>query len=443
MKKLSVAILPALFLTLIGCMPNATEAPVAGTVVSPKNIIMVIGDGMGPEHTTAFRYFMDDPDTPAVEQTIFDELLSGMSSTYPDDDTVVTDSASSATALASGVKTYNAAIGVDSQKQPVESVLERAKKIGMQTAIVVTSQINHATPASYIAHNESRNNYDQIADNYLSNQINGMPVTDLMLGGGTRYFIREDRNLVHEFTDLGYQYIDDLSQLESLNSLPALGLFAPAGLPHAIDTPDTADRLTQMTGKALSLLSIDNPNGFFLLVEGSQIDWCAHANDIACDMAEMKDFAFTLEMLRDFADQDGETLIVATADHNTGGFSIGGYNEYMWRPDLVSQIHASAGRLTTLMMGSEDISSVWNDYVDFSLTSEELDQLIAAKAISGDELNDQLLDIINRRTFSGWTSLGHTGGDVQVFSFGTGSNNFAGHLDNTDIAKQIFKFLER
>ena len=443
MKKISVAIIPTLIFTLIGCSSDTMETPAAEAQAAPKNIIMVIGDGMGPEHTTAFRYFMDNPDTPAVEQTIFDELLSGMSSTYPDDNTVVTDSASSATALASGVKTYNAAIGVNVEKQPVETVLERAKKIGMQTAIVVTSQINHATPASYIAHNESRNNYDQIADNYLSNQVNGMPVTDLMLGGGTRYFIREDRNLVDEFKDLGYQYIDDLSQLETLDSLPALGLFAPAGLPHAIDVPKYADRLTQMTRKALTLLSRDNQNGFFMLVEGSQIDWCAHANDIACDMAEMKDFASTLEILRDFALQDGETLIVATADHNTGGFSIGGYNEYMWKPDLINQIHASAGTLTSAMMDSEDINAVWNDHVDFTLTVDELDQLVAAKVISGDELNDQLLDVINRRTFSGWTSLGHTGGDVQVFSFGTASQNFAGHMDNTDIAKQIFKLLDQ
>lgn len=444
MTKIYPALFAVFVFLLSSCSAdNQTTATDSNTATIPKNIIMVIGDGMGPEHTTAYRYYADNPDTPEIETTIFDELLTGMSSTYPEDETLVTDSASSATALASGIKTYNAAIGVDSQKRPVETVLERASKIGKNTAIVVTSQINHATPASYIAHNESRQNYDEIADNYLSNQINGKPVIDLMLGGGTRYFIREDRNLVEEFVALGYQYIDDLSDLDELTALPAMGLFAPAGLPHAIDDPDYPDRLNQMTTKALSLLSQNNPNGFFMMVEGSQIDWCAHANDIACDMKEMEDFAFTLETLKSFAEQDGETLVIVTADHNTGGFSIGGYDEYLWEPGLVHQIHASVQTLTTEMSVADDLAAVWNANVDFELTEQEIEQLVAAKNISDDALNEQLLDIINRRTYSGWTTYGHTGGDVQVFAIGTGSGDFAGYQDNTDIAKNIFRLLNQ
>lgn len=439
---------PALFsvfvLLLCSCSADTQTTAVEDTTATiPKNIIMVIGDGMGPEHTTAYRYYADDPGTPEIETTIFDELLTGMSSTYPEDETVVTDSASSATALASGIKTYNAAIGVDSQGRPVGTVLEKAKEIGKNTAIVVTSQINHATPASYIAHNESRQNYNEIADNYLSNQINGKPVIDLMLGGGTRYFIREDRNLVDEFRALGYQYIDDLSELDNLTALPAMGLFAPAGLPYAIDDPGYSDRLNQMTTRALSLLSQNNPNGFFMMVEGSQIDWCAHANDIACDMKEMEDFAFTLATLKSFAEQDGETLVIVTADHNTGGFSIGGYDEYLWKPELVHQIHASVETLTQEMSAADDLSAIWNANVDFELAAEEIELLSAARNTSDEALNEQLLDIINQRTYSGWTTYGHTGGDVQVFAFGTGSEAFTGHLDNTDIARNIFRLLNQ
>lgn len=442
MTNIRLALFSVFVFLLCSCSTDSQTTAIEETTATiPKNIIMVIGDGMGPEHTTAYRYYADNPDTPEIETTIFDELLTGMSSTYPEDETVVTDSASSATALASGIKTYNAAIGVDSQGRPVETVLEKAKEIGKNTAIVVTSQINHATPASYIAHNESRQNYNEIADNYLSNQINGKPVIDLMLGGGTRYFIREDRNLVDEFRALGYQYIDDLADLDELAALPAMGLFAPAGLPHAIDDPDYPDRLNQMTIKALSLLSQSNPNGFFMMVEGSQIDWCAHANDIACDMKEMEDFAFTLETLKSFAEQDGETLVIVTADHNTGGFSIGGFNEYQWKPELVHQIHASVQVLTQKMSAADDLSSIWSENVDFELTAEEIEQLNGAKNISDDALNEQLLDIINRRTYSGWTTFGHTGGDVQVFAYGVGSEAFTGHLDNTDIAKNIFKLL--
>jgi len=442
MTKTIHALLSVFLFLLSGCSSDTqTTAVEEKNPAIPKNIIMVIGDGMGPEYTSAYRYYADNPETPIIETTIFDELITGMSSTYPEDETIVTDSAASATALASGIKSYNAAIGVDSEKRPVETVLERAKAIGKNTAIVVTSQINHATPASYIAHNESRQNYDEIADNYLSNQLNGKPVIDLMLGGGTRYFIREDRNLVDEFKGLGYQYIDKLADLENLSSLPAMGLFAPVGLPHAIDVPDHQDRLNQMTEKALSLLSQNNPNGFFMLVEGSQIDWCAHANDIACTMKEMEDFAFTLETLKSFAEQDGETLIVVTADHGTGGFSIGGYDEYSWKSELVHQIHTSVQTLTAEMSEADDLTRVWNTHVDFALTPEETEALIAAKSISGDKLNKQLLDIINHRTYSGWTTYGHTGGDVQIFAYGAGSENFSGHLDNTEIGKNIFKLL--
>jgi alkaline phosphatase len=148
---------------------------------SPKNIIMMVGDGMGPAYTTAYRMYADDPSTPEVEKTVFDRLLVGMASTHPDMVTgYITDSAASATALSTGVKTYNGAIGVDSNKKPVQTVLELAKILGRKTGIAVTSQINHATPASFGAHNESRQNYDQIADSYFDDKTNGQFVFDVM-----------------------------------------------------------------------------------------------------------------------------------------------------------------------------------------------------------------------------------------------------------------------
>ena len=148
---------------------------------SPKNIIMIIGDGMGPAYTTAYRMYADDPTTPEVEQTVFDRLLVGMASTHPDMSSgYITDSAAAATALSTGVKTYIDAIGVDANKKPVQTVLELAKIQGRKTGIAVTSQINHATPASFGAHNESRDNYDQIADSYFDVKTNGEFVFDVM-----------------------------------------------------------------------------------------------------------------------------------------------------------------------------------------------------------------------------------------------------------------------
>ena len=134
-----------------------------------KNIIFVVADGMGPAYSSGYRYFVDDPKTKVVELTVLDELLVGAASTYPDSGLgVVTDSAAAATALSAGVKTYNGAIAMDVDKQPVTTVLELAKARGMRTGIAVTSQIVHATPAAFMVHNESRKNYDAIADAYLS-----------------------------------------------------------------------------------------------------------------------------------------------------------------------------------------------------------------------------------------------------------------------------------
>eukprot|EP01093_Parvamoeba_rugata_P007310 TRINITY_DN2179_c0_g1_i1.p2 TRINITY_DN2179_c0_g1~~TRINITY_DN2179_c0_g1_i1.p2 ORF type:complete len:221 (+),score=61.07 TRINITY_DN2179_c0_g1_i1:1687-2349(+) len=197
---------------------------------APKNIIYMIGDGMGPAYTTAYRYFKDDPATKEIESTVFDTMLTGMAHTYPDDHTYVTDSAAGATALSSGHKSYNGAIAVDTHKKPLKTMLEIAKQQGMITALVATSQINHATPASFASHNESRRNYDEIADDYIDNKIAGKLPVDLMLGGGTKYYIREDRNLVAEFKQAGYQYSDDFATLKDIKQIPALGLFAPVGL---------------------------------------------------------------------------------------------------------------------------------------------------------------------------------------------------------------------
>ncbi|MFT4811015.1 MAG: alkaline phosphatase, partial [Paraglaciecola sp.] len=297
----------------------------------PKNIIIIVGDGMGPSYTTAYRMFADDPSTPEVEETVFDRLLVGMASTHPDMNTgYVTDSAASATALSSGVKTYNGAIGVDANKKPVQTVLELAKEQGRKTGVAVTSQINHATPASFGAHNESRQNYEQIADSYFDAKINGQFILDVMLGGGWKYFIREDRNLVEQFKAAGYQYVDKLTQLDDVKAgTPLLGLFADVGMPWALDSTNQM-RLPTLARAAIRQL--ENDQGYFLLIEASQVDWAGHGNDIGSAMAEMHDLAVTLEWLEQYIVNNPDTLLVMTADHSTGGLSIGANGNYSWSP---------------------------------------------------------------------------------------------------------------
>ena len=400
-KQLSVL---ALMCTASGAMAET----------APKNVIYMIGDGMGPAYTTAYRYFKDDPTTKSVEQTVFDTMLTGMARTYPDDHTVVTDSAASATALSSGHKSYNGAIAVDTDKKPLKTMLEIAKQRGMTTALLATSQINHATPASFAAHNESRNNYDEIANDYIDNKIAGKLPVDLMLGGGTKYFIRDDRNLVDEFKAAGYQYGDDIQNLNQITQLPAIGLYAAKGLPFALDENPT--RLTKLTSKALDLLDNQNKDGFFVMIEGSQIDWCGHANDIACAMAEMDDFASAIEKAKAYVDKNKDTLLVITADHSTGGLTLGAHGQYKWEADVVHGVKATAGTITQHLLESDDLKSVWNKYTSIAFTPENKIKLEQAKSMGDKALNLAVKSIISDTSFTGWTTGGHTAVDVQVFA---------------------------
>lgn len=427
----------------------------------PSNIIMVVGDGMGPAYTSAYRYFSDNPSTPEIEETVFDRHLNGMSSTYPAPISgVVTDSAAAATALATGVKSYNGAISVDVNKQPIQTVLEWAKLQGKKTGVVVTSQINHATPASYLAHNEYRKNYNEIADSYIDEGIKA----DLYLGGGWKYFIRKDRNLVNEFTQAGFHYIDSYDGLASLpNNKPVLGLFADTGLPWALDDSNK-HRLSTMTKAGIHhLIDLQKSDtladeGFFMLIEGSQIDWAGHGNDISDAMAEMDDLAKTIEYLEHFVEHHPDTLVIITADHSTGGFTIAANGKYEWHAGSLRTMTHSVNYIAKQLATNEINAKSTAELFNFELSQDELSLLndskdnakvdenknmYQSKKTSASELAliKTVKSIMDTRTNSGWTSGGHTAIDVPVFAFGKQSELFNGLQDNTDIAKKIFKLL--
>lgn len=408
-------------------------------VKKPKNIIMVVGDGMGPAYTAAFRYFKDNPDTKHIEKTVFDDIFMGRASTYPAPISgFVTDSAASGTALATGHKSYNGAIGVDVVHKPLQSVLEYAKSVGKSTGLVVTSQINHATPASYASHVKHRKMYDTIADQYFDNKINDQHTVDVMLGGGVKYFKREDRDLTQEFQTAGYQYIEDYSQLKDINNDKVLGLFAKSGLPWALD--DDENRLKNMAVAAIDRLD-NNDNGFFMLIEGSQVDWGGHANDIAAAMKELDDLAITIEWLKTYVKNNPDTLVVITADHSTGGFTLGANGDYAWRPEFIRNLTASPENIAKTQITNGFDVDVINQQLGFDLTIKETATLKTAHNEGNKSLNAAIKKVIDGRTNTGWTTGGHTAVDVPVFAFGRQSNMFKGQIDNTDIAKNIFKLL--
>ncbi|QJR82001.1 alkaline phosphatase [Alteromonas pelagimontana] len=443
-RKLTLISLISLALTQ-GCAQmsgsSAANDKVATAATAPKNIIMVVADGMGPAYTTAYRNFADDPATDEIENVVFDDIFVGNASTYPAAVSgYVTDSAAAATALATGVKSYNGAIGVDANKAPVGSVLQRAKELGLRTGVAVTSQINHATPAAYMAHNESRRNYDALADSYFDDRINGQFVADVMLGGGTSYFEREDRNIVGQFIDEGYQYVDSYNKLATLPAgSKVLGLFAPVGLPAALDD-ERQNRLSYIAKNAVKHL--ENDKGFFLLIEASQVDWAGHSNDIGSAMAEMHDLALTMEYLRGYVAAHPDTLVVLTADHSTGGLTIGANGEYSWHPEYLRSMKASVATIANGMTTQSNSANYVAEQLGFSLSDEEIKQINRMAKQQDEKARETALKaFLDKKTNTGWTTGGHTGVDVEVFAFGAGSDAFAGQIDNTDIARNFFNFL--
>ncbi|AQQ53196.1 alkaline phosphatase [Planococcus lenghuensis] len=405
-----------------------------------KNVIFLIGDGMGPAYNTAYRAFKDNQATPYMEKTAFDTYLVGMQQTYSwDPEQSVTDSAAAATSLAAGIKTYNGAIAVDMEKNDVKTVLETAKEDGKATGLVATSQINHATPASFGSHDESRHNYNDIADDYFDDLVNGEHKVDVLLGGGTSYFDRADRNLTAEFAEDGYGVVTTRAELLKDESDQLLGLFAPKGLDKAIDRNEETPSLAEMTDEALERLSEDQ-DGFFLMVEGSQIDWAGHDNDIVGAMSEMEDFEKAFARAIEFAEQDEHTLVITTADHSTGGFALGRDGEYKWDPRPLQAAERTPDFMAAQIAAGSPVEEVLAEYINLDLTAEEV-QSVKDAAASGKavEIDNAIEHIFNIRSGTGWTTGGHTGVDVNVYAYGPQWEEFVGLHDNHILGQKVME----
>ena len=448
-KILPIAVLSTVaFGSLVGTFNAEAKNEAKDNSAEIKNVIFLIGDGMGVSYTSAYRYLKDNPETVEAEKTEFDKYLVGNQMTYPEDpDQNVTDSASAATAMSAGIKTYNNAIAVDNDGSEVKTVLEAAKESGKATGLVATSEITHATPASFGAHDETRKNMNGIADDYFDEMINGEHKIDVMLGGGKDLFDRKDRNLVEEFKSAGYSYVENKQDLLKNGNDQVLGLFAPRGMDKMIDRNEETPSLEEMTKSAIDSLNKDK-DGFFLMVEGSQVDWAGHDNDIVAAMSEMEDFEKAYKAAIEFAKKDKHTLVVATADHSTGGYSIGADGIYNWFGAPIKAAKRTPDFMAAEIANGADAEGTLKKYIDFKsvglpeLTTEELQSVKdVALTKKARDIDDAIEQIFDKRSHTGWTTGGHTGEDVPVFAFGPGKERFYGQIDNTDNAKNIFDIL--
>lgn len=277
----------------------------------PKNIILLIGDGMGVAQifsaVTANRGYLNITQMPYV----------GFSQTQSADQ-YITDSAAGGTALAAGQRTYNGGIGVNTDTVPIPSILEISEKNGLATGLVSTSAITHATPASFIAHQPSRNMYEAIATDFLKTDI------DVFIGGGYQFFAErtdDNRNLVNELQNKGYKVVKSIEEADAISSGRLAVLTAEA---HNKSYPERGELLPEATTKAIEVLNNNSKKGFFLMVEGSMIDWGGHANNTSYVIKETLDFDRAVGLALEFAATNKETLVIVTADHETGGMTIEG-----------------------------------------------------------------------------------------------------------------------
>jgi len=365
--KFKIVILGCLSLTLFTCKDKAI---IANETSSPKNVILLIGDGMGLSQVSSAFYFKETSPNYARFKHI--GLIKTSSSIQ-----YITDSGAAATAFACGVKTFNGAVGVADDSTDVENIIEIISPKNIRSGLISTSSITHATPAAFYAHNISRGSAEEIALDLAQSDV------DFFAGGGLRYFNSrsDNKNLLNDLKDKGFT-IDTtaLSEITKINSYPkAAYLLAKNHMPPA--SKGRGDFLSKATELAIQFLNKDNSN-FFMMVEGAQIDWGGHANDGEYLVSELIDFDDAIGKALDFAEKDGNTLVVVTADHETGGFTL-----------------ASAVKET------ED-GNQYNDYNEISMT---------------------------------FSTNGHSATLIPVFAYGPGSEEFNGIYENTDIFEKIVK----
>ncbi len=307
------------YLTMMTVLTGLLCAVYAGSI---RNVILCIGDGMGPEQVKAARLYNG-------ADLFFESFPYKTTMSTASANSSVTDSAAAATAMATGIKVNNGVISVQlpGDGSELETLLEYYQARGKSTGLVTTSYITHATPASFGAHNTSRNNNNQIAGDYL-NQTK----PNVLMGGGANGMTYSDA------TNAGYTVVTDTNELFALDTdleTFVSGQFGSYHLPYEADGLGTLPHLHQMAQVALDILDND-PDGFFLMLEGARIDHAGHANLLEENIHETLEFANTVELISDWMGDREDTQIIITADHETGGLTVtndngvGNYPDVTW-----------------------------------------------------------------------------------------------------------------
>lgn len=441
-----------------------------------KYVFYFIGDGMGVNQvntTEMYRADAQENRIGIIPLAFTQYPVVSMSTTYCAD-SPVTDSAAAGTALATGHKTYSGAIGVDVDKNPIVTVAEMAKRSGKKVGVATSVSVDHATPAAFYAHQTNRSMYYEIALDIPKANF------DFHAGGG---FLRPDKTYSKEdapsifpiLEGAGYTIARGYNDFKAKsNSAQKMILIQeegadPSSIPYAIDRKPGDLTLAQITEGALSFLTKDNKKGFFLMVEGGKIDWSCHDNDAATTVQEVIDMDEAIKVAFDFYKKyPKETLIVITADHETGGITLGKKSYHANLKVLQHQKQSLAGlskKITELRKQKnhkvtwEEIKDLLGETMGFwketpvdwenekilrdafeaSFNTKANQEMEKRMYSTSEPLASAANKVMSNIAYVGWSSSDHSGGYVPVYAIGAGSELFMGKMDNTDIPKRIAK----
>jgi len=453
---------------------------------APKYVFFFIGDGMSSPQINVTEAALNDPDfqlkSVGIGKLNLRQLpVTGMQTTHAED-RYITGSAAAATALATGKKTTIGTISMNGDHSGnIKTMAEMARDKGMKVGIISSVSIDHATPSCFYAHNESRNNYQEIGQDLINSGF------DYFAGGNVRFNKYKDYSLADFKSDAqgkGYSYVSSKTDFDELNegsgkviaTLKSLESFTGDGsaMPYAIDLDEQANddkiSLADFTKKGIEVL--DNENGFFMMVEGGKIDWACHANDVVSAAMDMMAFDDALGVALEFYNQHpDETLIVVTGDHECGGLTLGfAATGYETAFDLLKYQSRSFWSFTNDVIGwaqtgektfqeaLSDVQKVFGlgdagkglalsdyekglleDAFNRSMTGESAHANEELAVIYGyyDPFTVTVTHILNNKAGIDWTSYSHTGTPVPVFALGIGQEAFGGYYDNTDIGNKI------
>ena len=432
---------------------------------TPKYVFYFIGDGMGPSHVLGTEYYLGELEgvIGRPNKLCFTQFpKSAFVSTYSKSNGV-TDSAASGTALATGSKTKNGFLGVTMDSTPVYSVAYAAKQAGFPVGISSTVGINHATPGAFYAHQPGRSRYYEIGKDMLTADY------DFYAGGDLIATSQQRDEIYAKAKEQGYTiargYDDYKSNGKSAKKLMLYQKDVATDLPYAIDREDGDLTLAQIAEAGIEFLSKKSKKGFFFMLEGGKIDYASHADDGATALNEVIDFDNAIKVAYDFYKKHpNETLIIVTADHETGGLVLGYSGAYALNLKALKGQKVSAERMGSILRRAsrarmelrwervqELLKENFGLWDEIEMTKEETHELrayfeqayattdIAKRESKLTSLATRAKQMVNSKALLSWAGPNHSASFVPLFAIGAGAENFYGVIDNTDIPKIIKK----